>query len=149
MKILGVDYGDRKQGFALSDEMEMIAFPHSVVVCKSVEEAVDAVVTVSTETGAGKIIVGMPINMDGSHGPRAEKTQAFIERLKSRLAMPIETWDERLTTKSAEDVLIQAGTRREKRKKVIDKLAAQIMLQHYLDAKSEPMLPYPENDDFE
>ena len=80
------------------------------------------------------IIVGYPLNMDGSAGPRATRTDEFMAELARRTAIPVRQWDERLSTKSAESVLIEAGTRRDKRREVVDKLAAQIMLQNYLDA---------------
>jgi putative Holliday junction resolvase len=96
-----------------------------------------AVVEVAAEQQAEKIVVGLPLNMDGSSGPVADAVGVFRDRLLTEVSVPVELWDERLTTKSAEDVLIEAGTRRKRRKEVVDKLAAQIMLQHYLDAKGE------------
>ena len=81
------------------------------------------------------IVLGLPLNMNGSEGPRVARTRAFSEELKKRTAVPVTFWDERLSTKSAEAVLIEAGTRRERRREVVDKLAAQQILQNYLDAQ--------------
>ena len=134
-RILGIDYGHRRLGFALSDPTEMLATPHSVVEVKSEGEAVEAAAGVCEETGAARMLVGLPLRTDGTRGDMVEAVEAFSERLRERSGLPVDTWDERFTSKIAEDVLIEAGTRRKKRRQVIDKLAAQIMLQHYLDAQ--------------
>lgn len=137
-RTLGLDYGDRRLGFAVSDDSGTIAFPHTVVTCRNAEEAVAAIERIAKETRAQKLVVGLPINMNGTLGPRAEMTQEMIRRLRGRLSIPIESWDERLSTCSAEHVLIEAGASRKRRKEVIDKLAAQILLQNYLDAHLVP-----------
>jgi len=134
-RTLGVDLGERRVGFAVSDPDGILATPHSVAHVRSREEAVAAAASLVKDAEAEAVVVGWPVNMDGSHGPATETVKRFVEDLRERVSVPIETWDERLTTKSAMDVLAVAGTRRERREKnVVDKLAAQIMLQHYLDA---------------
>jgi putative holliday junction resolvase len=140
-RILGLDYGERRLGFALSDSGAVISMPLSVAEVRSRAQAVDAVEKIVRETGAEKLVVGFPVNMNGSQGPAAEHVDAFVGQLSDRLTIPIEKWDERLTTKSAHDVLIEAGTSRRRRKEVVDKLAAQIMLQNYLDAHARPDSP--------
>ncbi len=140
-RILGLDYGARKLGFAVSDPTETIATPLRVIRVQTDDEGLRAVEQVCAETQAGKLVVGLPLNMNGTAGPQAQHVRQFIGRLAPRLKIPVETWDERLTTKSAEDVLIEAGTRRERRKEVVDKLAAQIMLQNYLDAHGPDLEP--------
>jgi putative holliday junction resolvase len=137
-RILGLDYGERRLGFALSDTGEIISMPLSVAHIRSRAEAVNEVEKAVRETGAAKLVIGLPVNMNGTRGPAAEGVGAFVEALAGRVTIPIETWDERLTTKSAHDVLIEAGTSRRRRKEVVDKLAAQIMLQNYLDAHQSP-----------
>jgi putative holliday junction resolvase len=142
-RILGLDYGERRLGFALSDAGEIISMPLSVAEVRSRAQALDAVEKVVRETDAAKIVIGLPVNMNGSRGPAAEGVGAFVEALSARITIPIETWDERLTTKSAHDVLIEAGTSRRRRKEVVDKLAAQIMLQNYLDSHQSPDRNWP------
>lgn len=135
-RILGVDFGERRIGFAVSDPTQMLSSSHSMVEVQSPAQAANETAHICRETSAVKIIIGLPVNMDGSKGPAAQKALAFAEALRAKVKVPVETWDERLSTKSAHDVLIEAGTRREKRKQLVDKIAAQIMLQNYLDAHS-------------
>lgn len=135
-RILGLDYGEKRLGFALSDPTEMLATPLRVVTCRSEQEALIETIRVCKKTGAERLVVGMPINMNGTRGPAAQNVDQFIAKLSKILAIPIETWDERLSTKSAIDVLIEGGASRKRRKEVVDKLAAQIFLQNYLDAKA-------------
>lgn len=135
-RVLGVDYGERRIGFALSDPTEFLASAHSVSECRNEGEALKAVAGVFKATGAERIVLGLPVNMDGSHGPAAQKVKSFGEKLAAATGTRVEYWDERLSTRSAQDALIEAGTRREKRKGLVDKVAAQIMLQNYLDARS-------------
>ncbi|HPC57426.1 MAG: Holliday junction resolvase RuvX [Kiritimatiellae bacterium] len=133
-KMLGVDFGDRRTGVAVSDADGVIAFPRETLDCPLIEQAAAAVARLADAEGVSAIVVGLPLNMDGSRGPRAERTQVFCAELARRTAIPVKPWDERLSTRLAESVLIEAGTRREKRRGVVDKLAAQIILQSYLDA---------------
>jgi putative Holliday junction resolvase len=136
-RILGVDLGERRVGFAVSDPSRFLASAHAMVEVRNPAQAANETARLGRETGAVKIVVGLPVNMDGSRGPAAEKTLAFVEVLKGKTALPVDLWDERLTTKSAHDALIEGGMRREKRKHLVDKLAAQIMLQNYLDAHGD------------
>lgn len=133
-KILGVDFGDRRTGVAISDESRVIAFPRETLECPRMEQAAAAVVRLAESEKVAEIVVGYPLNMNGSSGPRTTRTDEFMAELAKRTAIPLKKWDERLSTKIAESVLIAAGTRREKRRGVVDKLAAQIILQSYLDA---------------
>lgn len=133
-RLLGVDFGDRRTGVAISDESRVIAFPRETLECPRVEQAAAAVARLAATEAVGKIVVGYPLNMNGSAGPRAERTDVFLAELAKRTSIPLKKWDERLSTKIAELVLIEAGTRREKRRGVVDKLAAQVILQSYLDS---------------
>jgi len=133
-KVIGVDFGDRRTGVAVSDDSRIIAFPRETLECPLVEQAAAAVARLAESEGAGEIVVGYPLNMDGSSGLRTERTDRFLAELAKRTALPLRKWDERLSTKIAESVLIEAGTRRDKRRGVVDKLAAQVILQSYLDA---------------
>jgi putative Holliday junction resolvase len=132
--VVGVDLGSRRIGFAISDPDRIIATSLRMVECQNDKQVKRAIAEVCAETGAELCVLGHPINMDGSHGPAAQRAEKFRDELRAKLPIPIELWDERLTTKSAHDVLIEAGTRRDKRKGLVDKIAAQFMLQHYLDS---------------
>lgn len=133
-RILGIDYGTRRFGFAISDEVGIIATPLCVVEVEGDSDAVSAVKRLCDEQGAGRIVIGLPINMDGSIGPAAKAVEAFVELLAKEIGIPIDTWDERLTTSLVERMLIDADMSRAKRKGVRDKLAAQAILQSYLDS---------------
>ena len=135
-RVLGVDYGERRLGFAISDEAGIIAMPLCVVTVNHPRQALDEVQHQVREKQAGRVIIGMPLNMNGSRGPAADAVERFINRLRATITVPVETWDERLSSKAAERILIDADVRRKKRKGVIDQLAAQSRLQSYLDAKT-------------
>lgn len=137
-RILGIDYGERRLGFAISDEMGIIAMPLCVVTVEHPRHALDEVQRLVQEKQAGQVVVGMPLNMNGTRGPASEAVARFVARLGKAIAIPVATWDERLSSKAAERILIDADVRRQKRKGVIDQLAAQIMLQSYLDSKAPP-----------
>lgn len=131
-RVLGIDHGDVRIGIALSDETAFLASPLCVV--DSTRAGLDRIVALVDEHQVEKIVVGLPRNMDGSYGPATEKVRRFIEKLKARTAVPIFEWDERLSTVSAHHVLREAGLDARKRKGVVDKVAARIILQHYLDS---------------
>ncbi len=137
MRILGIDLGDKKIGVALSDEMGWTAQGLAVIISGGgVAENIKRIKELALENKVEKIVVGLPRNMDGSTGPRAEKAREFARRLEKSLGLPVEMWDERLTTVAAEKMLIKADLRRSKRRQVIDKIAAALILQNYLDALS-------------
>ena len=133
MRILGLDVGDRRIGVAVSDELALFAQGLLVLERRSLAADVAALQEVMSDYDVSRIVVGMPRNMNGSYGPQADKTAAFMERLERSCNLPCIAWDERLTTQQAERVLIAANQRRRKRKTVRDKLAAQLILQSYLD----------------
>lgn len=132
MRSLGIDYGSVRTGLAISDELGMIANPLETVESSKV---IDRICAVVAEKNVKMIIVGMPRNMDGTYGPKCDETKLFIQKLQEKCQVPIRTWDERLTTKSVERMLIDADVSRKKRKEVIDKLAAQQILQGFLDSQ--------------
>jgi putative Holliday junction resolvase len=134
-RILGVDYGERRLGFACSDPEGVIALPLRVVETRSDRSSVEAIQQVCRERDVGRIVLGMPISMDGSKGPAAKKVEAFAESLRTATGLPVDLWDERLTTCISERVLLEADLSRQKRRRTRDKLAAQVMLQSYLDAR--------------
>ena len=130
---LALDVGDRTIGVAVSDELGW-AHPVRTIRRKNLQSDLDELAAIVEERGATRIVVGLPLNMDDTEGPRAAKTRRFVERLRERFSLPIVLWDERLTTWEAERLLREAGTRRDKRKEWVDALAAQLLLQSYLDA---------------
>lgn len=136
MRTLALDYGTKRIGVAVSDELGIIAQPLEFIPAEPRDAFFSRLKIILTDKSVAEIVVGMPFNMDGSSGPAVEKVEGFINELKSRVTQPIKTCDERLTTSEAEQLLIQAGTRRDKRRKVIDKMAAAVLLQSYLDAQS-------------
>lgn len=133
-RLLGIDYGDKRCGIALSDPMRIIASAHDVIQNTGMDNVVKAVVTLCKEKEVEAIVVGWPLNMDGTEGPSAAKVATFMDKLRPAVGLKLVRWDERMSTQTAEATLIEAGTRREKRKGVIDKVAAQVLLQHYLDS---------------
>lgn len=135
MRILAIDYGDARIGLALSDESETLASPLSTYASVSMRKDIDHIAALAKEKNAGRIVLGLPVNMDGSEGERAQKTRSFGTVLARVSGLEVVYKDERLTTVSAEKTLIECNVRREKRKQVIDTLSAQIILQSYLDAQ--------------
>lgn len=140
-KIMGLDIGDATVGIAFSDEMKRIALPFENYFRKSIKKDIDYMVELILEKEIEVIVAGMPYNMNGTLGPQGEKTKKFIQTLKKKLdysdriqtQIKIVEWDERLTTKAAEQVMIKADVSRKKRKLNIDKIASTFILQGYLD----------------
>jgi putative Holliday junction resolvase len=136
MRVLGIDHGTKRIGLAISDEMGMIAQPLEFVPAEPFAAFLARLKAIIAEKQVEQLLVGMPRNMDGSYGPAALKVQEFVAVLKDAVAIPIKTWDERLTSAQANRFLIQADVRRDKRKEKVDKTAAAILLQSYLDSFS-------------
>lgn len=136
MKILGIDMGEKRIGLAISDPLGYTAQGIKTIQVNSPEEICDKIILVIKENNIDFLVFGLPKNMNGSLGPQAKKVQEYAEKIKSLSGLPVDFEDERLSTASAEQVLLMADQSRSKRKKVIDKLAAVIILQSYLDRKS-------------
>jgi putative Holliday junction resolvase len=133
-KILSVDFGDVRTGLAISDPSRLLASGLGYVSPGGIEKTADKVAEVAREQGVGAIVVGLPKNMDGSEGFRADRCREFAELLRVRLSgIPVAMMDERMTTMSASRYLNETNTRGQKRKGVIDTLSAQIILQKALD----------------
>ena len=133
MIIMSVDYGDKRTGIAICDKLEMLASPVCVLTEWNCETLADKIIALATEKNAQMIVVGLPKNMDGSQGFRADACKELGGLLKSRTDIPIEFWDERLTTVSAHKILNENNVRGKKRKAVVDAVAAEIILQDYID----------------
>ena len=133
---MGLDLGDVNIGIAFSDPLCMFASGFENYRRRGLELDLDYIVSLIKQKDVDTIVVGLPLNMDGTKGIRVEKTYEFCAELAKKTDVPIEYMDERLTTVSAQKLLISADVRREKRKTVVDKIAASIILQSYLDKKS-------------
>ncbi len=137
MKYLGLDLGSRTLGIAVSDITGLIATSYTVIRHnEEYDRLLDEVGKIIKEENISRIVLGFPKNMNNTIGPKGELSLAFKEKLEKRFNIPVFLQDERLTTKEAETMLIKNNTRRDKRKKVIDKLAATIILQSYLDKEN-------------
>lgn len=134
MRILALDHGTKRIGVAVSDELKLIAQPLEYLPAEPFADFLVRLKEILREKEVELILVGLPRNMDGSYGPAALKVQAFVAALNSAITIPIETRDERLTSVQANRVLIQGGVRRKQRKEKVDKMAAAILLQSYLDS---------------
>jgi putative Holliday junction resolvase len=137
MRMLALDHGTVRIGVALSDELKMIAHPLEFIPAEPFAKFLDRLKEILREKEVESILVGMPRNMDGSYGPAALKVQTFVAVLRDALTVPIQTWDERLTSVQANRFLTEGNVRRDKRKEKVDKMAAAILLQSYLDAHSQ------------
>lgn len=134
MRIMGLDLGDATIGVAVSDELGMIANGITTIRRKGINNDIDSLKKIICEKNIKKIVIGLPKNMNNTIGPRGEKTIEFIKILEENFpGIEVLMWDERLTTCAAERTLIEASVRRKDRKKVIDKVAAVLILQGYLD----------------
>ncbi len=133
MRLLGLDVGDRRIGMALSDELGLTAQGLPTLERRNIRTDMAKLQELITTHQVGGIVVGMPRNMDGSYGERADITEHFIRTLEAACHLPCIRWDERLTTRQAERVLRSAQPHRRKRKAVRDMIAAQLILQNYLD----------------
>jgi putative pre-16S rRNA nuclease len=136
LRILGLDIGSKRIGVAVSDELGFTAQGLESLNCKNPEEDIKRIANLVKDYGATEIVVGIPFNMDGTEGPQARKVRATIDAIRRKVNVPVKEWDERLSTVAAERALLEADISRAKRRKVIDKLSAVIILQGYLDRQS-------------
>lgn len=135
MKILALDLGEKRIGLAISDETQTVARGLAVYTRRSQQSDLEYLKNVVQREGVELIVVGLPVNMDGSHGPRAQEALTFHSQLRETLKLPVELFDERLTTVEAERVLLEADLSRRKRKGIRDQLAAVLILQGFLDRR--------------
>lgn len=136
MRVLALDHGTVRIGVAISDELGMIASPLEFIPAEPFAAFLDRLKALLREKEVEQIIVGMPRNLDGSYGPAALQVQQFVAVLKETLTVPIQTWDERLTSAQANRFLVEGHVRRDQRKGKVDKLAAALLLQSWLDHRS-------------
>lgn len=134
MGVVALDVGDKTIGIAITDDLGLTAQGVGVVHRKGDKHDFPALAQALRDREVKRFLVGWPLNMDGSEGPRAQKTRRFAQRLKEHVTAPVMLWDERLSTYAAEEPLRQAGLDRKRRKEVVDMLAAQVILRSWMDA---------------
>lgn len=135
-KIMGIDYGDARTGVAISDLMCSIVGSTCVVPSRNREKAMADIVRLAKENTVGEIVVGLPRNMDGTEGPRAQLCREFAAELETAAGLPVRMWDERRTTVEAHNILSQHNYHGKKRKDTVDAVAASLILEGYLNFKN-------------
>jgi len=134
LRIIGLDYGDSRIGVSVSDLLGITAQPVTVLWGKDWNDQINKISDIAKEKGAESFVIGLPRNMNGTIGERAEKTRLFIEKLSEKTKMPVIEWDERLSTKYAHRTLEEGNVKCKNRKGILDKIAAVYILQGYLDS---------------
>lgn len=137
MRRLGIDHGERRVGVALSDEDGRIAHPRDTLARTDPKALIVAVAELVEREGVEEIVVGLPLHLDGSEGASARRAKRFAELVGEATGRPVILWDERLTTAQADRALGEAGVKGRARRQVVDRVAAAVMLQSYLDSKRE------------
>lgn len=135
MRILGLDVGTKRIGVALSDELLITAQGIQTIYRVEPAKDLEEIAKLVKENSVSEVVVGLPLSMDGSYSAKTKEVMEFADSLSKAVNVPIKTWDERLTTVVAEKALLEADISRAKRKKLADKLAAQVILQGYLDSR--------------
>ncbi|MFH1407297.1 MAG: Holliday junction resolvase RuvX [Candidatus Omnitrophota bacterium] len=133
MRILGVDMGERRVGVAITDESCTIAQPFTTIENKGIQELVEALKQTAEENNATHVVIGLPLNLDGTVGDSAKKILNIVEHLKQATGLEVTTWDERFTSRQAERHLIALDKSRKRRKEISDQVAATLLLQAYID----------------
>ena len=135
MRIMAIDYGDAHTGIAISDPTGFLAGFTTVINAYRPEAVAEQIAALAREHGVEELVLGHPINMDGTRGPRSEKAQAMKALLEETASLPVVLWDERRTTIDAHQILMNSGKNAQKRKKVVDAVAATLILEGYLTYK--------------
>ena len=135
IRILGIDFGEKRIGIAVSDPLGFTAQGLETILNTGPSKVMEALAKVCREYEVSEVVIGLPINMDGSFGPKAKEIMALIPRLEKGLNLPVKSWDERLSTKQAGRLMIEGGLSRERRKQESDRLAAVLILQSYLESR--------------
>lgn len=133
MRVLAIDLGKRRIGLALSDELGLTAQPLGVLARRGLRADVEEIAALCARHGVERVVVGLPLRLSGASGPEAEEAARFAERLRQRLDLPVDVWDERLSTREAERLLVEADVSRHRRRGRVDAVAAAIVLRAYLE----------------
>lgn len=134
MRILALDLGEKRIGLSVSDGLGLTAQPLPTLIRKNLKADLGSLKKTITQEGVSEIVVGWPLNLNGSESPQTKYVSDFVEILKSNFNLPLKIWDERLSSLMAERILIEADMSRQKRRNLMDKLSAQVILQGYLDS---------------
>jgi len=145
-RILALDYGTKRIGVALSDELGWTAQPLETFERRTLDRDVAHITSLVQTHAVGEVVLGFPLQLDGREGPAIQAMRSFAAHLEQGLPVPLVLWDERLTTKAAEDLLIAADVSRKKRKGAVDRVAAAILLQSYLASREQPSGPATDQD---
>jgi putative holliday junction resolvase len=132
MRIIAIDYGERRTGLAVTDELGITAQGLDTIVAASEEEVLKKVIQIVKDYGVGKILLGLPLNMNGSESEKSQKVRAFGETLQSETSLPVIYWDERMTTMQAKRVMAELEKKSFGNKNMIDRISATLMLQEYM-----------------
>jgi putative Holliday junction resolvase len=135
-RALGIDHGDARIGLAISDELGMLAHPLETIYVSEIADPIAYIAAIVARDKIGQIVLGLPRNMDGTYGPAAEKVRAFADQLRAASPCPVKLWDERLTSVAAQRALHEAGRTVKNSRAVIDQVAAQMILQGWLDSQA-------------
>ena len=135
-RALGIDHGEARIGLAVSDELGMLAHPLETIHVKDVADPVQHIAKIVARDQIGMVILGLPRNMNGTYGPASEKVKEFAEKLRARVPCEVKLWDERLTSVAAQRSLHEAGRNVKNSRDVIDQVAAQLILQGWLDSQA-------------
>lgn len=135
MRLMGLDIGDRRIGVALTDENGVAAYPLEVLERTSPEKDLRRITEIIDQYGVERVVAGLPKTLSGQIGPQGDKVLSFLDKLRVRSTVPVITWDERLTTAEVEKLLVSANLGRRRRRKVVDKLAATLILNSYLNSR--------------
>lgn len=135
MRILAVDLGEKRVGLALSDPLGFTAQGLETLHVKSKKEVLAGLIEVCKKHDVGEVVIGMPVNMNGSYGPKAVEAQELMPVLEKAVGVPVRSWDERLTSRQAGRLMVEEGLSRQKQRMNSDRLAATLILQSYLESK--------------
>jgi len=142
--ILGIDFGTVRIGLAISDLLGITAQGMETLKYTDDRQVIEHIREIVTERAIGEIVMGLPLNMNGTKGPAAERCEAFGEQLQKAVGVPVKFWDERLTSVAAEKQMLKFDLSRRKRRKAVDRMAAQILLQSYMDSMESKEAERPE-----
>jgi putative Holliday junction resolvase len=137
MRVLGIDHGQKRVGIALSDEDGRIAHPHETIARRDADALLESIAGIVREHGVEEIVVGLPLSLDGKEGASARRARRFAERLGEKTGLAVVLWDERMSTLAADRALSESGMKSSARRQVVDRVAAALVLQTFLDARHE------------